>query len=153
MPHWENWGGNCVRPDSIRCASTKVRHGDFFEAIDTRRVILTRTTAVIQRYKDRPLLFIRDNDPLQQMMQVVRELDISRSDLKPFSRCLACNMDIFRVDREVVVRGGCLIMCGNGTTTFSSVRIPVVEYTGLEVITNGWSTGLKQFSIEGRNKI
>jgi uncharacterized protein len=80
----------------------QVRCGEFFEAIDTRRVILTRTTAVIQRYKDRPLLFIRDNDPLQQMVQVVGELDISRSDLKPFSRCLACNMAVVRVDRDVV---------------------------------------------------
>ena len=79
------------------------RHVDsFFNTIDTERVILTRTTAVRVRIEPCHLVFIRDNDPLQQMMQVVRELGIRQSDVRPFSRCLECNMDIRRVDREAV---------------------------------------------------
>ena len=79
------------------------RHVDsFFNTIDTERVILTRTTAVRVRFQNRPLIFIRDNDPLQQMMQVVQALGIRQSDVRPFSRCLECNMDIMRVDRQAV---------------------------------------------------
>jgi hypothetical protein len=48
------------------------------------------------------MVFIRDNDPMQQMIQVVRELDIGPGDLRPFSRCLACNRVIRRIDREMV---------------------------------------------------
>ena len=78
------------------------RSGGFFDTIEADRVILTRTTAVKVRFQSRPLVFIRDNDPLQQMMQVVRELRIEPSHLRPFSRCLECNMDISRVDRDAV---------------------------------------------------
>lgn len=76
------------------------RQGNFLDTIDAECVILTRTTAVKVRFQNRPLLFIRDNDPFQQMIQVVRELGIRPSDFVPFSRCLACNMKITRVDRE-----------------------------------------------------
>jgi uncharacterized protein with PIN domain len=78
------------------------RCGDFFGTIDPQRIILTRTTAVRLNFQYHPLVFIRDNDPLQQMMQVVRSLDVKRNDLKPFSRCLACNTDIIPVDRDVI---------------------------------------------------
>ena len=78
------------------------RGGDFFNTIDCQRIILTRTMAVRQHFQHRPLLFIRYNDPLQQMMQVVRELGVKRSDLRPFSRCIACNTDIVPIDREEV---------------------------------------------------
>ena len=36
------------------------------------------------------------------MIQVVRELGIRPSDVRPFSRCLACNMELSRVDREAM---------------------------------------------------
>ncbi|MBC2713096.1 MAG: hypothetical protein HGJ94_19530 [Desulfosarcina sp.] len=78
------------------------RRGDFFDTVEADRVILTRTTAVKVRFKSRPLVFIRNNDPFQQMMQVVRELGIGQSDLRPFSRCLECNMVISQVGRDAV---------------------------------------------------
>lgn len=78
------------------------RYRDFFDRMDTGRVILTRTRAVRARFPDRAMVFIRDNDPLRQMVQVVRELGIRKSDLRPFSRCLGCNTAIRRVDREAV---------------------------------------------------
>jgi uncharacterized protein with PIN domain len=78
------------------------RHGDFFEIIDSRRVILTRTKTVARRFQGRFLIFIRDNDPQQQMIQVVRELNVEQGRLKPFSRCLACNRLTEPVVREAV---------------------------------------------------
>ncbi|BBO67167.1 hypothetical protein DSCA_10970 [Desulfosarcina alkanivorans] len=76
------------------------RCGDFFNTIDGQRIILTRTMAVRQKFKHRHLLFIRDNDPLRQMMQVVRELGVQPNDLRPFSRCIACNTAIAPLDRD-----------------------------------------------------
>lgn len=79
------------------------RHGDFFfDTLDVERVILTRTMAVKVQFQNRPLVFIRENDPLQQMIQVVRALGIRQSDLRPLSRCLACNIKISQVDRAAV---------------------------------------------------
>jgi uncharacterized protein with PIN domain len=78
------------------------RHGDFFESIDSRRVILTRTKAVERRCKGRLLIFIRDNAPQHQMIQVVRELNIEPDHLRPFSRCLACNTATEPVGRDAV---------------------------------------------------
>lgn len=78
------------------------RRVNFFETIDSERVILTRTRLVKLRFKLRPLVFIRDNDPYRQMIQVVRELKLGWCDLTPFSRCLECNEEILQVDRVTV---------------------------------------------------
>jgi uncharacterized protein len=78
------------------------RSGDFFDTIDDERIILTRTTWLHLRFKHRPLVFIRDNDPFQQMVQVVRELRLGLDDLNPFTRCLECNADIRQLNREAV---------------------------------------------------
>lgn len=75
---------------------------NFFDTVDPQRIILTRTMSVRQNFQHRPLVFIQDHDPLQQMMQVVRLLDVKRSDFRPFSRCLACNTGIIRLDRDEV---------------------------------------------------
>ena len=77
-------------------------HEDIFDRIDDERVILTRTRRLKWRFKNNPLIFIRDNDPFEQMLQVVRELNIKACDLNPFSRCLLCNEVILQVNREAV---------------------------------------------------
>lgn len=78
------------------------RDDDFLGKIESRRVILTRTRAVKQRFRGRRLIFIQHNDPLRQMLQVVRELNIRSSECKPFSRCLSCNRLIQPIDRQTV---------------------------------------------------
>ncbi len=78
------------------------REGDTFDTIDAARVILTRTRQLKLRFKGRALVFIRENDPFQQMMQVVRELNLEWGDVNLFSRCLACNESLLKVDRETV---------------------------------------------------
>lgn len=78
------------------------RREDFFETIDARRVILTRTKAVERRFEGRRLVFIRDNDPLQQLIQVVRALNVKPAHLKPFSRCLVCNQATVPIGRDAV---------------------------------------------------
>ena len=78
------------------------RNSDFFKALEPDRIILTRTAKLQARYKRRPLLFIRENDPHDQMAQIFRELEIGPDDLRPFSRCTICNLAIRPVDRQTV---------------------------------------------------
>ena len=85
-----------------RCQHENHR-ADFFETMDSRRVILTRTKVIERRFQGRLLVFIRDNDPLQQMVQVVHELNIEPDQLRPFSRCLVCNTPTTPVDRDAVI--------------------------------------------------
>lgn len=78
------------------------RAGDFFDTIAGGRVILTRTRLLKLRFKARPLVFIRDNDPFQQIKQVVLELNLGWCDVKLFSRCRECNENLYKMDREAV---------------------------------------------------
>lgn len=79
------------------------RQRDFFYTIDPARIILTRTGTVRQQFKERRLIFIRDNDPLQQLRQVVNDLCIHRAAIKPFSRCLQCNREVNPIDKMAVM--------------------------------------------------
>lgn len=78
------------------------RPSGFFSTMERDRVILTRSTSVKRRLKDRRLIFIVPNEPWRQLEQVVRELDLRRSDTKPFSRCLQCNLEIQPIDKMAV---------------------------------------------------
>ena len=78
------------------------RQSGFYSTMERDRVILTRSTSVKRKFKDRRLIFIVPNDPWRQLEQVVRELDLRRSDTKPFSRCLQCNLEIQRIDKMAV---------------------------------------------------
>ena len=78
------------------------RGADLFDTIDDERVILTRTKLLRSRFNNHPLVFIRDNDPLKQMKQVLRELNLKWCDVNLFSRCIVCNDNLSTVDREAV---------------------------------------------------
>lgn len=75
---------------------------DYFNRVAADRIILTRTLKYMARYKHRQLLFIRDNDPIEQLMQVFRDLKIGPADVEPFSRCLICNLKIKPIDKDVL---------------------------------------------------
>ena len=78
------------------------RRTDFMASVATDRIILTRTKTVEQRFQNRRLIFIRENDPFLQLVQVVRALELKPDDGKPFSRCLSCNRLIEPVERQAV---------------------------------------------------
>ena len=81
------------------CCAHQSRRSDFLSTVSHDRIILTRTTAVKERFKARQLIFIRSNDPLRQMVQVMQDLSIRPGDLRPFSRCLTCNQVVRPVER------------------------------------------------------
>ncbi len=78
------------------------RERDFFDALEADRIILSRTSTVLTRYKKRVVVFIRDNDPFEQLKQVFQELNIGPDDVHPFDRCLICNLKIQPVDRQTL---------------------------------------------------
>jgi uncharacterized protein len=45
------------------------------------------------------LVFIRSNDPFEQLTELITGLDIKQSDLRPFSRCGVCNTALRRIPR------------------------------------------------------
>lgn len=67
------------------------------------RWLLTRITAL----KDAPLesrqIFIRANEPFEQLRQVIRETGITLADVRPFTRCIRCNRAIKGVDKTRVL--------------------------------------------------
>lgn len=66
------------------------------------RIILTRTHRIQAENPGRHLLFIRHNDLRDQLIQVVSDLKLDFSDVKPFSRCIRCNSPVHEISREQI---------------------------------------------------
>lgn len=73
-----------------------------FEALKRDRILLTRTERVRDKYSYQRLIFIESNDPKEQLSHVIRELGIVEADIRPFSRCLRCNVEITEVEKDLV---------------------------------------------------
>lgn len=74
----------------------------FFQAMELERILLTRTDRIRRRFAERTLIFVESNDPFEQLRQVVTATGITRADVRPFSRCLQCNLPIAEVDKGSV---------------------------------------------------
>jgi len=64
------------------------------------RLILTRDTRLAERLDSGEFLFIRDDDPAAQLVQVFEELHLDADVSRLFSRCLECNSPVEEVGRE-----------------------------------------------------
>ena len=71
----------------------------FFDTLDKDRIILTRTTSLKPLNRRHRLVFVRHNDPLRQLEQVVDELGVRSTEANPFSRCLICNRCLVNEDK------------------------------------------------------
>ncbi|WP_373501113.1 Mut7-C RNAse domain-containing protein [Desulfococcus sp.] len=58
---------------------------------EERQFLLTRITAVKGIPNGDRTIFIHANDPVGQLRQVIRQIGISITDIRPFSRCIRCN--------------------------------------------------------------
>ncbi len=70
-------------------------------SVTDRRVLLTHDRGLLKRRAVTHGLFIRADDPEQQLIDVVRRLHLL-GETRPFSRCMACNGVIEPVDKAVV---------------------------------------------------
>lgn len=72
-------------------------------ALKEGRVLLTRDTQIMQRrivtIGKLKALLLRDDDPKQQLNQIVATMGLSYNH-GPFTRCLECNQPLINLDRE-----------------------------------------------------
>jgi uncharacterized protein len=66
------------------------------------RILLTRSRRIQDRNPGRELLFIRFNDPRDQLHQVISDLKLDFSNIKPFSRCIRCNVSLHETPKEKI---------------------------------------------------
>lgn len=66
-----------------------------------RRVLLTRDRGLLKRRIVTHGLFVRDDDPREQLVDVVRRLHLTRR-MAPFTRCTVCNAPLEIVAKEDV---------------------------------------------------
>jgi len=67
-------------------------------SLGEKRIILTRSPETLKQKRVTHGYWIRHDDPLNQLLEVLHELDLS-SQVKPFTRCMACNGRIQSVEK------------------------------------------------------
>lgn len=72
----------------------------FIETLEKNRILLTRTRLVRKQFASRKLIFIESDHLEKQLSQVFRELGLKPAQIKPFSRCLQCNLPIVAVEKK-----------------------------------------------------
>lgn len=70
--------------------------------LDGRRVLLTRSVAVRQHCPENRLIFITSDHVMHQLEQVIKDQGIAARNIRPFSRCICCNLPLAAVGRETV---------------------------------------------------
>jgi len=74
----------------------------FFENLEDERILLTRTRKIQKQFSSYRTVFITSDNPADQLKQVVDEIGINQADIRPFSRCITCNLPIAAVGKEEV---------------------------------------------------
>ncbi|MGD9705753.1 MAG: Mut7-C RNAse domain-containing protein [Acidimicrobiia bacterium] len=70
-------------------------------SVSEQRVLLTRDRGVLKRRAVTHGFFVRDDDPTQQLLDVVRRLHLGEH-VRPFSRCMVCNGLLEDVDKDAI---------------------------------------------------
>lgn len=71
-------------------------------ALHQDRMVLTRTRRIFSRLTSQHAVFIKYNNPREQIRQVIDTLGVQPEDLHPLTRCLACNAALVPCARESV---------------------------------------------------
>lgn len=67
-----------------------------------RCVLLTRIQRLGEMREGAEVFVVRSERPFDQLKEVVTAFGLEPHDLRPFSRCIRCNMPVVEVDREKV---------------------------------------------------
>lgn len=75
------------------------------QAAGQQRTLLTRRSALLKQKPGSasPHVFIRSNDPHEQLREVLAACDLTAADMAPFSRCLRCNAPLAPLPRREAV--------------------------------------------------
>jgi uncharacterized protein with PIN domain len=74
----------------------------FFQAQAPSRTLLTRTKAIARGLAGRNVFFIHSNAPFEQLAEIVRAMPIKPENLRPFTRCLKCNLPLDSATKAVL---------------------------------------------------
>ena len=72
------------------------------KAVDEDRIILTRDTRLIQRKLASNHVFIQSDHLMDQIRQLMTELNLEVNVERLFTRCLVCNAQLNRIEKEEV---------------------------------------------------
>ena len=72
------------------------------ELLKDHRILLTRTKKIQKMFASCPQVFIIPGSLFEQLKQVVDHLGIHPGDIRPFSRCIHCNLPIDEIDKKDV---------------------------------------------------
>lgn len=70
-------------------------------SVSQKRIILTRDLPLLKNSRVTHGYYVREIIPAKQLREIIRHFDLKRQ-LKPFHRCLECNGNIVKVDKESV---------------------------------------------------
>jgi len=70
-------------------------------SLSEKRIILTRSPELLKHNRVTHGYWVRHDDPLDQLLEVLRGLDLSRQ-AKPFTRCMDCNGGIVAVEKAAI---------------------------------------------------
>ena len=70
--------------------------------IEAGRTLLTRKLALFNKLSEERVIFIKSDNYLQQIQEVVKAQGLGPEHLSPFSRCTKCNLLTASVDRSDV---------------------------------------------------
>ncbi|MFH1623891.1 MAG: Mut7-C RNAse domain-containing protein [Pseudomonadota bacterium] len=71
-------------------------------ARDEKRIILTRNSLIKTKEGEYTFFFINNNEPKRQLKEVIDGLDLKISPSNVFTRCLLCNHELKKIEREDV---------------------------------------------------
>lgn len=71
-------------------------------AVAERRIVLTRDRSLLMHKKITHGCYVRAMKPWQQLDEILRRLDLSRS-IRPFTRCICCNHTLEPIAKEAVL--------------------------------------------------
>jgi hypothetical protein len=72
------------------------------ENLQKGRILLTRTQRIRKLFANHRLVFIESNSPIEQLKQVIEECNITAADIRPFSRCIPCNLPLVRIEKDTI---------------------------------------------------
>jgi uncharacterized protein len=70
------------------------------KALEQKRIILTRRTVFTKSAAADSIVYIRSNDPKEQLREVVTACGISGAVFRPFTICLRCNAPLADLAKE-----------------------------------------------------
>lgn len=71
-------------------------------ALSEKRIILTKDRGILKNRSVTHGYWVRENEPVKQFHEIIKRFDLINQ-VKPFSRCIECNMCIERIDKEKVL--------------------------------------------------